>query len=112
MKVRGSNESKGILAQRSHRRDYALLQPVAHALLQSEREVKSALQDFPDSMLWEKPADMAAVGFQLQHLTGVLDRLFTYAKENLSQMRNWPICPLRQTQWFILENWLTSFQIK
>jgi uncharacterized damage-inducible protein DinB len=61
------------------------LQPVAHALSQSEREVKSALQDFPDSMLWEKPADMAAVGFHLQHLTGVLDRLFTYARgETLS----------------------------
>lgn len=30
--------------------------------------------------LWATPAGMASVAFHLQHLTGVLDRLFTYAK--------------------------------
>ena len=35
---------------------------------------------FPDSLLWERPAGVASPGFHLQHLTGVLDRLFTYAK--------------------------------
>ncbi|WP_311196106.1 DinB family protein [Antarcticibacterium sp. 1MA-6-2] len=29
--------------------------------------------------MWEKPAGRAAVGFHLQHLTGVLDRMLTYA---------------------------------
>ena len=56
------------------------LQPVAHALLQSEREVRNTMQEFPDEKLWEKPAGMASVGFHLQHLAGVLDRLFTYAR--------------------------------
>jgi uncharacterized damage-inducible protein DinB len=56
-----------------------LLQPVAHALLQAVEEVQSALHDFPDGLLWERPAGVAAVGFHLQHLTGVLDRLTTYA---------------------------------
>ena len=58
----------------------ALLQPVAHALLQAREEVKEIVTDFPDPYLWHKPSGVASVGFHLQHLTGVLDRLFTYAK--------------------------------
>ncbi|MFI5157743.1 MAG: DinB family protein [Sphingobacteriales bacterium] len=58
----------------------ALLQPAAHALLQAREEVNELMTDFPEGLLWEKPAGMASPGFHLQHLTGVLDRLFTYAK--------------------------------
>lgn len=58
----------------------ALLQPVAHALLQARDEVNEALIDFPENKRWEKPAGAASVAFHLQHLAGVLDRLFTYAK--------------------------------
>lgn len=58
----------------------ALLQPVAHALLQAREEVNSLLTDFPDELLWEKPAGVASPAFHLQHLRGVLDRLFTYAR--------------------------------
>jgi hypothetical protein len=58
----------------------ALVQPVAHALLQAREEVNELMQDFPDELLWIKPADAASTGFHLQHLSGVLDRLFTYAK--------------------------------
>lgn len=57
-----------------------LLQPVAHALLQAREEVNVLMLDFPDAVLWIKPAGMASAGFHLQHLTGVLDRLFTYAQ--------------------------------
>ena len=67
-----------------------LLQPVAHALLQAREEVDTLMEDFPDAQLWERPASrtggpVASVGFHLQHLTGVLDRLFTYTRaESLS----------------------------
>ena len=57
-----------------------LLQPVAHALLQAREEVNELLHNFPDTLLWERPAGVASVGFHLQHLSGVLERLFTYAK--------------------------------
>lgn len=57
-----------------------LLQPVAHALLQAREEVILYMKDFPSTSLWATPAGMASVAFHLQHLTGVLDRLFTYAK--------------------------------
>lgn len=56
------------------------LQPVAHCLLQALEEIKSLIADFPLDLLWRKPAGMASVGFHLQHITGVLDRLFTYAE--------------------------------
>ena len=58
-----------------------LLQPAAHALLQSVREIKAYLVDFPEEKLWEQPFDRASVGFHLRHLTGVLDRMLTYARE-------------------------------
>lgn len=40
------------------------------------------MKDFPNELLWIKPAGMASTGFHLQHLTGVLDRLFSYANGN------------------------------
>lgn len=58
----------------------SLLQPVAHALLQAREEVEALGNNFPENQLWERFAGMASAGFHLQHLTGVLDRLFTYAR--------------------------------
>jgi uncharacterized damage-inducible protein DinB len=58
----------------------ALLQPVAHALLQARDEVNEMMRNFPEHLLWERPANVASPAFHLHHLTGVLDRLFTYAK--------------------------------
>lgn len=66
-----------------------LVQPVAHALMQAREEVTALMRDFPDRLLWERPLGrsetggvrpMASAGFHLQHLSGVLDRLFTYAR--------------------------------
>lgn len=57
-----------------------LLQPVAHALLQAREEVEAMMENFPEIFLWVKPAGMASPAFHLQHLTGILDRLFSYAR--------------------------------
>jgi len=57
-----------------------LLQPIAHALLQARFEVTELVRPFPEELLWERPAGLASVGFHLEHLSGVLDRLFTYAR--------------------------------
>ena len=44
--------------------------------------------NFPAGLLWERPAGLASPGFHLQHLTGVLDRVFTYARnEGLNQQQ-------------------------
>jgi len=60
-----------------------LLQPVAHALLQAREELNILTNNFPDSLLWERPAGVASPGFHLQHLSGVLDRVFTYARAEM-----------------------------
>ncbi len=56
------------------------LQPVAHALIQAREEARNVLRDFPAELLWSRPAGLASVGFHLQHIAGVIDRLFTYAR--------------------------------
>ena len=56
-----------------------LVQPVAHALLQAKDEIHDMMEDFPDALLWERPGGAASAGFHLKHITGVLDRLITYA---------------------------------
>lgn len=58
-----------------------LLQPVAHALLQAREEVGEMMEGFLQELLWQRPAGVASPGFHLQHLSGVLDRLFTYAQD-------------------------------
>ncbi|RNL50305.1 DinB family protein [Pedobacter jejuensis] len=58
----------------------AVLQPIAHALLQAREEVNEYMHNFPKDLLWVRPANMASAGFHLQHLSGVLDRVFTYAR--------------------------------
>ena len=61
------------------------LQPVAHALLQVREEARTILRDFPADRLWDRHGGVASVGFHLQHISGVIDRLFTYARgESLS----------------------------
>jgi uncharacterized damage-inducible protein DinB len=59
-----------------------LLQPVAFALMQAQEDVNHFMLNFPDDLLYERPGGAASAAFHLQHLTGVLDRMFTYA-ENL-----------------------------
>ncbi len=59
----------------------ALLQPAAHALLQSSEEIEKYLADFPEERLHDKPFDRASVAFHLKHMTGVLDRMITYSKD-------------------------------
>jgi uncharacterized damage-inducible protein DinB len=56
------------------------LQPVAHALLQARDEARELMLDFPDDLLWSRPAGVAPIGFHLRHIAGVVDRLFTYAR--------------------------------
>jgi uncharacterized damage-inducible protein DinB len=57
----------------------ALVQPVAHALLQAKEEIHEMMNDLPVELLWQRPAEVASPAFHLQHIAGVLDRLFTYA---------------------------------
>ena len=56
------------------------LQPVAHAVLQALEEVRDLVPSIPQEILWTRPGGVASVGFHLRHMSGVIDRLFTYAR--------------------------------
>ena len=76
-----------------------LLQPIAHALLQAEEELEEMMNNFSDELLWQRPANVASPGFHLQHLSGVLDRVFTYARNEpltdfqLAQLNDEDVAP-------------------
>ncbi|WP_341225631.1 DinB family protein [uncultured Arcticibacterium sp.] len=64
----------------------ALLQPAAHALLQTVEELHIILEDISNELLIQEIGGRATPSFHLKHLTGVLDRMLTYAKgESLSK---------------------------
>lgn len=57
-----------------------LLQPIVHTLLQVQEELHESLANFANHLLWQRPEGVASVAFHLQHITGVLDRLLSYAR--------------------------------
>jgi hypothetical protein len=58
-----------------------VLQPAAHALLQTLEDVERAVSELTADQIWTRPPGGAAtVGFHLFHLAGSTDRLLTYAR--------------------------------
>jgi len=57
-----------------------MLQPAAHALLQAQEEINELMKGFDEQFLWKRVAGQASVAFHLQHIPGVQNRLFAYAK--------------------------------
>lgn len=57
-----------------------VLMPVAHALLQSREDLRGAAGSLSTFELWARPGGAASIGFHLRHISGSLDRLFTYAR--------------------------------
>ena len=63
-----------------------VLQPAAHALLQTQLEARQYTEGLQDDLLWKTPYSRASIGFHLQHIAGVTDRMMTYAKaDSLSE---------------------------
>lgn len=64
----------------------ALLQPVAHALLEAKEDVTHLLAPLSSDTVWRRAESAASIGFHVVHAMGSLDRLFTYARgEALSE---------------------------
>jgi uncharacterized damage-inducible protein DinB len=62
------------------------LQPMAHALLWVQEDLERLVAPLADAELWARPGGAASAGFHVRHLTGALDRLYTYARaEPLSE---------------------------
>lgn len=58
----------------------ALLQPVAHILLQVRESVNEMVEGLTDAQWNARPANVASCAFHVRHISGVIDRLFTYAR--------------------------------
>jgi uncharacterized damage-inducible protein DinB len=58
----------------------ALVQPVAHILLQVRESVIELVQGLTESEWNARPAGVASAAFHVRHIAGVIDRLFTYAR--------------------------------
>jgi len=57
-----------------------MLQPVAHAFLGADEDLRAAMSDLSQDQLWRRVGDAASLGFHLMHLAGSTDRLMTYAR--------------------------------
>ena len=58
----------------------ALLQPVAHSLMECREEVDTKLVGVTRDILWTEQHGAASAGFHVRHAAGALDRLFSYAR--------------------------------
>lgn len=58
----------------------ALLQPVAHALIEADEDIQQLLASLPPEQLWTKRNGAASVGYHVLHAAGSIDRLLTYAR--------------------------------
>src|ERR1043165_3572015 len=64
----------------------AMLQPVAHILLQVRESVLEIVPGLTEAQWNARPGGVASAAFHLRHIPGVIDRLFTYARgETLSE---------------------------
>jgi hypothetical protein len=58
----------------------AVLQPVAHILLQVGESVDDLVVDLTEAQWNARPGGVASAAFHVRHIPGVIDRLFTYAR--------------------------------
>ena len=58
----------------------AVLQPVAHILLQVRESAGELVGDLTEEQWNRRPAGAASAAFHIRHMAGVIDRLFTYAR--------------------------------
>ena len=64
----------------------AVLQPIAHILLQVRESVGEIVEPLTEQEWNARPAGVASAAFHVRHMTGVIDRLFTYARGRVLSM--------------------------
>jgi len=61
----------------------AVLQPIAHILLQVRESVGEIVEPLTEQEWNARPAGAASPAFHVRHMAGVIDRLFTYARGSM-----------------------------
>lgn len=59
------------------------LMPAVHALLQAREDIEGLVASVPAEHVWQRPGGAASIGFHVRHLAGALDRLLTYARDEM-----------------------------
>lgn len=72
----------------------AVLQPVAHILLQVRESVGEIVAPLTEEQWNARPAGVASAAFHVRHMAGVIDRLFTYARGNALSAEQLAAIPL------------------
>ena len=71
----------------------AVLQPVAHILLQVRESVDELVPGLSEEQWNARPGGVASPAFHVRHMAGVIDRLFTYARgQSLSDEQFTALC--------------------
>jgi hypothetical protein len=81
----------------------AVLQPVAHILLQVRESVGEMVAGLTVDEWNRRPAGVASAAFHVRHITGVIDRLFTYARGQALSPEQLAAIKLEGTQLAIAE---------
>ncbi len=55
-----------------------VLRPILFSLEQAMQDLRHWTSGVSDSDLWARPQGLAPIGFQLRHIAGSVDRLYTY----------------------------------
>ncbi|MDX2263244.1 MAG: DinB family protein [Gemmatimonadales bacterium] len=76
----------------------AVLQPVAHILLQVRESVDELVAPLTDEDWNARPAGVASAAFHVRHIAGVIDRLFTYARGSALSAEQLAAIPLEGSE--------------
>lgn len=72
----------------------AVLQPVAHILLQVRESVGELVDGLTEVEWNRRPGGVASAAFHVRHIAGVIDRLFTYARNQALSAEQLAAIPL------------------
>lgn len=56
------------------------LQSVAHALMFAQEELERILPPLSAKQVWQRPGDIAPIGYHVRHCTGSIERMLTYIR--------------------------------
>jgi len=76
----------------------AVLQPVAHILLQVRESVAALVAPLTEEEWNARPAGVASAAFHVRHIAGVIGRLFTYARGSALSAEQLAAIPLEGSE--------------
>ena len=65
-----------------------VLRPILFSLEQAKQDLRHWTTGISDTEVWARPHGLASIGFQLRHIAGSVDRLYSYCRsEKLTELQ-------------------------